>query len=246
MITPILVIEDDDDDFFEIETRLIEAGEEIDVQRCTRLNDALALLERQMQFDLVFVDLTLPGLLSNTVGYAYEAIRERLPTAKIIVLTGSQDPRLAIQIKDSGGEFLIKSEALCGDSKILMVRFLKFLTIQEIRASSQQKSIMAFRSELAQSREQIQLVKAEIRLLERRSLYIETALAGFKDGLKAFKSQINSNASNAKLAIEAVVQLKQQKPQPTLSAWQLAGLITFAGVLWSFFAIAATLILKSR
>jgi CheY-like chemotaxis protein len=247
MTIPILVIEDDDDDYLEIETRLIEAGEDLDLQRCTRLNDALALLERQMQFDLVLVDLSLPGLVNNAVDYAYDVIRKRLPNAKIIVLTGNQDPRLAKQIKDSGGEFLIKIETLCGDSKTLMVRLLKFLMAQQIQKQiqSQQKSTNALRVEFAQLREQWQSIKVEMHLLERRSLYIENDTAKIKDGLKNYRSQINSNGNNAKLALEAVVRLKQQQPQSTLAVWQIVALIAFAGVLWGCFAIAVYLIIRS-
>ena len=247
---PVLIIEDDENDYLEIATRLLESGEDLDLQHCTRLNDALALLERQMEFDLVFVDLSLPGLVHNSIGYAYEIIRQKLPTAKIIVLTGNQDPRLAEQIKADGGEFFIKGETLCGDSKTLMMRLFAFLATQQIQAASQRKNIDAQRVEFASLRnqwhEQWRSLTAETHLLERRSMHSETALLALKTALKTALKQISVNGSNAKLALETVVQLKQQPLQARLTAWQLGALIIFAGMLWSGFAIAAYLLLPSR
>lgn len=241
----ILIVEDDNDDFEEIQSRLLEAGEELEIQRTTRLNDALLLLERQMKFDLVFVDLSLPGSDSSSI-YAYEVVRDLLPETPIIVLTGSQDTSLAQFVRNRGGEYLSKESALYGDSRALLARFLMFLWGKRLKENARQDEFT--RSQLAnlvqvieKDRSDWRLLREEVRYLNQRTLRTETIATGTTTVIKDLRLQIQNNSHNVKLALEGAV---RQRPFPRPPLWQQVLLIALLGLIWAGSTIATYYVLS--
>ena len=245
--TSILIIEDDDNDYHEIESRLQESGEILDLERVTRLPDALTLLERQMTFDLLFVDLTLPGLSGHSISYAYDVLRERLPQGKIIVLTGHHDTRLADRINASGGEYLLKDEALTGESRLLVFRLLKFLISQRNQQAQQTlENLRVQFSKLVETqnrdRNDWRLTHDSVNFLNQRILRAEIQVANFIEQTKDLRRRANSAENHAAQALGQALKLKAQPQQPWRSF--VSG-VCFALLLWLGAMAGAYFLLKS-
>jgi len=102
----ILLIEDnpDDSDFF-AETLVDIPTETFDLTSVMRLNEALSKLDAQT-FDIIFLDLALPDA-HGTDGFT--KIQQKNPTIPVVVLTGLDDDKTALDIMRQGAQdYLIK------------------------------------------------------------------------------------------------------------------------------------------
>ncbi len=102
----VLLIEDDPDDAALIRRYLTSGGIDWMVVRRERLSDGLAGLSQQV-FDVILLDLGLPDGPGG-IG-AFEAVFSRASGVPIIVLTGNDDDRLAIEaVKKGAQDYLVK------------------------------------------------------------------------------------------------------------------------------------------
>jgi len=116
----VLLVEDEP-----VYAELVEAVlKELSWSRCElavaqRLSDALARLGTGC-FDVVLLDLALP----DRQGLAtYEAVRERAASIPIIVLTGSDDERLALQaMREGAQDYLVKGQ-VDGRTLLRVIRY---------------------------------------------------------------------------------------------------------------------------
>lgn len=104
----ILVVEDNEDDFFFINKYLISAEHyRFTVSRAIRLADALGVLEEN-GIDIVLLDLTLPD--SSGIE-TFSTLHEAYPKVPIVILTGLDDDDVGIgAVQDGAQDFISKGE----------------------------------------------------------------------------------------------------------------------------------------
>ena len=116
----VLVIEDSLDDFEELQ-RLFSKSEEIDalLTWVQTLSPALSLLEAQ-PFDLILSDLRLPDARDIDL---LKTLHGSAKTIPIVILTGSTDEKLALQLLRAGAQdFLTKGNISSAD----LIRSIRF------------------------------------------------------------------------------------------------------------------------
>lgn len=100
-----LVVEDDD---ASIELMLATLRGHAEVEVATSLADALPLAP---DADVVFLDLGLP----DSDGFdSLAVLRSAIPTTAIVVITGSSDPELPVQVVEAGAQEFISKDSLSG------------------------------------------------------------------------------------------------------------------------------------
>ena len=104
----LLLVEDDRSQAALFRRHLERAEDaEIKVTHVDRLSSALDLL-RSREYDIVLFDLALPDA---TGLQGIKALRREVPTAPVVVLTGSGDPWLALAaLKLGAQDFLVKGQ----------------------------------------------------------------------------------------------------------------------------------------
>lgn len=106
----ILLVEDNPGDAFLVRTLLEETGEPFDIEHCSDLTSAMAILNGdgpECVFDVVLLDLTLPD--SSGVD-TISRVRGCLNTAPVVVLTGHKDEELAFEALQHGAEDYLTKE----------------------------------------------------------------------------------------------------------------------------------------
>jgi signal transduction histidine kinase/HPt (histidine-containing phosphotransfer) domain-containing protein len=103
----ILVVEDDDLDFRQLELALRRAkGIRFRAARADSLSRALAALQQYVP-DVICLDLSLP---ETTGQETFERVHAAAPTVPVVILTGHDDDELAMRLLESGAQdYLVKS-----------------------------------------------------------------------------------------------------------------------------------------
>src|SRR3974390_918159 len=88
---------------------LLDLDPEVDVRTANNAEGALHLLEENQDAELLLLDLGLPGATGTSL---LEAVVERYPDLKILVLSGVQDQRSVMRVLQLGASgFVPKSMA---------------------------------------------------------------------------------------------------------------------------------------
>lgn len=131
----VLLVEDDSGDVLLLRESLEDSPLKLVVTNVTRLSDALAILGEKT-FDLIIADLSLPDSRGiNT----FQQLNERAPQTPVVVLSGSDDERLALQTVEMGAQdYLVKGQV----DQALLVRSIRYA----IRRAEAEKTIQEERS----------------------------------------------------------------------------------------------------
>jgi len=125
----ILVIEDKDLDLLFIKRSLQGASEKINLVNANSIKSGLQFLEEQ-NFDCILLDLHLPD--GGTEIESFQKIFQPYPSIPIILLTGSDDDNLALELIDKGAQdFIVKDEINTRD----LLKAIKF-SIKRIRTEN--------------------------------------------------------------------------------------------------------------
>lgn len=131
----ILIIEDKDIDLIFIRKTLELTGEKIDIQTANTITIGLEKLKAK-NFDCILLDLHLPD------GETYEAfdmVYEISPSTPIILLTGTEDDQLALELIDRGAQdFISKDEINSRD----LIKAIKF-AIRRIKTDNKLRELIA-------------------------------------------------------------------------------------------------------
>jgi len=132
----ILVIEDKDLDLLFIKRSLQVASENIKLVNATRIKQGLEFLLKD-QFDCILLDLHLPD--GGTEIESFDKVFTAHPTIPIILLTGSDDDDLALELIDKGAQdFIVKDEINTRD----LLKAIKF-SIKRIRTENEFRELNA-------------------------------------------------------------------------------------------------------
>lgn len=93
---------------------------DVDISKATSCEQALGVLEREAAFDLVLLDLGLPGLRGRA---AFDAVRQRSGDAAIVVVTGAEPTAEALDLLRAGARGYVHKRA----SSEELVRVLRFV-----------------------------------------------------------------------------------------------------------------------
>jgi signal transduction histidine kinase len=126
-----------------------EAAEtRFDVERKVSLDDAIDAL-KGASYDCILVDLALPDTLGLRV---LDAISEEAPATPVVVLTGLEDPRLAVEAVDRGAHDVLPKSRVDGDMVSRSIRYAvtRHHSETDLRAATEQLRIATDRNRIAQ------------------------------------------------------------------------------------------------
>jgi len=117
----VLLIEDNPGDAQLVKIGLAEAArdQEVEVIWVVRLGDALARLEGEA-FDVCLLDLTLPDARGAA---ALQKLRKAAPDLPVVVFTGLDDDRVAMQMLREGGQDYLVKGSVDGDDILRAIRY---------------------------------------------------------------------------------------------------------------------------
>lgn len=157
---PILVIEDNEGDWFLLREYLKEYFDEQHIDNCFTIASAEKLLQ-QNKYAIVFLDLTLPDSGGNE---SIDRVNEFAPETPIIVLTGYEDQAYAVEtLKKGVQDYLLKDEI----SAMLLLKSINY-------SIERHKNRLAFRNTEIQKR--IEISDAVINAQEKERLMLSSEL----------------------------------------------------------------------
>ena len=120
MVVHVLLVEDDDADFELAKRHFRKLGPEFTLDRVPSLEDALVRLRTERGYDLVLLDLGLPGTSGISAVQSVAAVDVGLP---IIVLTGIDDEFIALAaLREGAQDYLVKGKSNA-DTLIRAIRY---------------------------------------------------------------------------------------------------------------------------
>ncbi len=102
-----VVIADDSSDFIEVATSCLSDVSGIEVVGCVPSGPKLLEMVKQVQADLAFVDLVMPGMNGLAVAHLLKSLEPRL---KVVVMSLFDDPRLAAHVGTAGADGFIAKQ----------------------------------------------------------------------------------------------------------------------------------------
>lgn len=133
----ILVIEDKDLDLLYIKKTLSLSGETIKLKSANTIKDGIELIENE-NVDCILLDLHLPD--GEEVD-AFDQVFKRYPNIPIILLTGSGDVNLGLELIDRGAQdFIMKEEITSKD----LLKAIKF-SIRRIKTENELRELNAMK-----------------------------------------------------------------------------------------------------
>lgn len=133
----ILVIEDKDLDLLYIKKTLSLSGETIKLKSANTINDGINIIENE-NVDCILLDLHLPD---GEEVEAFDKVFKRYPNIPIILLTGSGDVNLGLELIDRGAQdFIMKEEITSKD----LLKAIKF-SIRRIKTENELRELNAMK-----------------------------------------------------------------------------------------------------
>lgn len=145
----VLLVEDNELDARVLLRTLREAAEtRFDVRHERNMRDAIGALEQQ-GFDCILVDLTLPDTFGLEV---LTTIGDAAPATPVVVLTGLEDPRLAVEAVDAGAHDVLPKNRVDGDMVARSIRYAvtRHHSETDLRAATEQLRVANDRNRIAQ------------------------------------------------------------------------------------------------
>lgn len=133
----ILVIEDKDLDLLYIKKTLSLSGETIKLKSANTIKDGINIIENE-NVDCILLDLHLPD---GEEVEAFDKVFKRYPNIPIILLTGSGDVNLGLELIDRGAQdFIMKEEITSKD----LLKAIKF-SIRRIKTENELRELNAMK-----------------------------------------------------------------------------------------------------
>ena len=145
----VLLVEDNELDARVMLRTLREAAEtRFDVRHERSMRDAVIALQEQ-GFDCILIDLTLPDTFGLEV---LEAIANEAPATPVVVLTGLEDPRLAVEAVEHGAHDVLPKSRVDGDVVARSIRYAvtRHHSETDLRATTEQLRVANDRNRIAQ------------------------------------------------------------------------------------------------
>jgi DNA-binding NarL/FixJ family response regulator len=95
-------------------------GERVDTSTATSCEAALGVLDREAPFDLVLLDLGLPGLRGRA---AFDAVKQRAGRAAIVIVTGAEPTGEALDLLRAGARGYVHKRT-SSDELLAVLRFV--------------------------------------------------------------------------------------------------------------------------
>lgn len=147
----LLLIEDNEDDACLIREALAErAGNGIELEWADRLEAGLARLG-EGAFDAVLLDLSLPGSQGL---HTFELAHGRMPDVPIVVLSGFEDERTAVQAVQRGAQDYVVKRGLDADQLVRALRYAIERARTELRLRQAAERLRALTRHLETVREE--------------------------------------------------------------------------------------------
>jgi len=102
--TPNILIVEDEEFVCDIMQRILKRSIDCNVATCGDGNDALAMIRKE-NFDLIILDLRLPGLSGFEI---IRLMKESNSIVPVLVITGSENKTLTDQLEEQGVGYLPK------------------------------------------------------------------------------------------------------------------------------------------
>jgi DNA-binding NarL/FixJ family response regulator len=104
-----------------VATLLVKLAEQVDVLEAENCETALSMLNNvELELDLVLLDMQLPGLRGAS---AFKALRERLPSTPIVILSGSDTREKISDMLNLGAQGYIPKSS-CSDILLNALRLV--------------------------------------------------------------------------------------------------------------------------
>lgn len=115
----LLIIEDKDIDLIFIRKTLEITGEEINIDSAQTLEEGLQKIESK-NYECILLDLHLPDAVNHEI---FDAVYNKVPEIPIILLTGSEDDEISLELIDKGAQDFIQKDQINSRDLIKAIKF---------------------------------------------------------------------------------------------------------------------------